>query len=45
MVLDVVVLTASVDLFRFWGASTTTGRGPEAEPNGAPYSEDGTLFD
>lgn len=43
VVLAVVEITDSVDLLRLLGASTTTGLGPDAEPN-APYSGDGTLF-
>lgn len=39
--LVVVELTASVDLLRLDGASTTTGFGPDADPNGAPYSAEG----
>lgn len=44
VVLIVVELTASVDLLRLDGASTTTGFGPDADPKGAPYCEEGTLF-
>ncbi len=44
VVLIVVEFTASVDLLRFEGASTTTGFGPDSEPKGAPYCEEGALF-